>query len=231
MTTFAGTVPGFAGDGGPATNAQVSLPMSVSVGPDGSVHISDAGNSRIRRIAPDGTIQTIVGFGGGSGVYGAGFTGDGGPPERAKIFSATDVKSDTGGNVYISDSGNNRIRVIRNNVIATVAGSGRTGFGGDGGRALDADLNTPQKIAIGRDGSIYIADRTNNRVRKVEPSGVIRTIAGDGNPTARMLYQTLYPRYYHLCRWSGFNLGNFECRRSWNSETLRSHHFVSRRTC
>jgi hypothetical protein len=84
MTTFAGTVPGFAGDGGPATNAQVSLPMSVSVGPDGSVHISDAGNSRIRRIAPDGTIQTIVGFGGGSGVYGAGFTGDGGPPERSK---------------------------------------------------------------------------------------------------------------------------------------------------
>src|SRR5262245_44771376 len=103
MAIFAGTVPGFAGDGGPASKAQVSLPMSVSVGPDDSVYLSDAGNSRIRRIAPDGTIQTIVGFGGGSGVYGAGFTGDGGPSERAKVFSATDVKIDAAGNVYISD--------------------------------------------------------------------------------------------------------------------------------
>src|SRR5262245_20600312 len=186
-TTFAGTVPGFAGDGGPATNAQVSLPMSVSVASDGSVYISDAGNSRIRHIAPDRTIQTIVGFGGGSGVYGAGFVGDGGPAEKAKVFSATDVKTDALGNIFICDSGDNRIRIIRGGVITTFAGSGRSGFSGDGGRALDADLNTPQKIALASDGSIYVADRANSRVRKIDPAGVIRTVAGEGRPITKML--------------------------------------------
>jgi len=187
ITTFAGTEPGFAGDGGPASKAQISLPMAVAVGPDGSVYISDAGNSRIRRVTPEGKIQTIVGYGGGSGVYGAGFTGDGGPSEKAKVFSATDLKCDAAGNLYISDSGNSRIRVIRGGTITTIIGSGRAGFGGDGGPALAAELNTPQKIALAKDGSILIADRVNHRIRKVDTRGTIHTIAGEDKPTGMII--------------------------------------------
>lgn len=90
MTTIAGTVPGFGGDGGPAGKAQINLPMAVAVGPDRSIYISDAANSRIRRISPDGIIHTVVGFGPAQDTYGGGFAGDGGPAEKAKLFSATD---------------------------------------------------------------------------------------------------------------------------------------------
>lgn len=179
MTTFAGSQAGFDGDGGPGTKAQMSLPMAVTVAPDGSLYVSDGGNSRIRRITPDGRIQTIAGFGPAQDTYGGGFAGDGGPPEKAKVFVACDLKVDAAGNLFISDSGNNRIRVIRGGVINTLAGSGQVGSGGDGGEAWKAELNTPQKIAITKDGSIFLADRANHRVRKVDAKGVIRTIAGD----------------------------------------------------
>jgi sugar lactone lactonase YvrE len=183
MTTLAGSVAGFGGDGGPASQAQMNLPMAVAVAPDGSVYISDAGNSRIRRVAPDGKIQTVVGFGPPQDTYGGGYAGDGGPAEKAKIFSATDLKLDAAGNLYLSDSGNHRLRVVRNGVINTIAGTGRQGFGGDGKQAVAAELNTPQKIAVAKDGSIFIADRANHRVRKVDTRGLIITIAGAGKPT------------------------------------------------
>jgi sugar lactone lactonase YvrE len=185
IATFAGTVPGHGGDGGVAKLAQINLAMAVAAAPDGAVYISDAANSRIRRVASDGVIQTMVGYGPAQDTYGAGFAGDGGPPEKAKIFSATDLKFDASGALYISDSGNHRIRVIRGGVITTLAGSGRQGFRGDSGKALDADLNTPQKIAVAKDGSLFIADRANHRVRKVDARGAIVTIAGEGKPTGR----------------------------------------------
>jgi sugar lactone lactonase YvrE len=180
IATFAGTVPGHGGDGGDAKKAQINLTMAVAVAPDGAVYISDAANSRIRRVSPDGLIQTVVGYGPAQDTYGGGFAGDGGPPDKAKIFSATDLKFDAAGALYISDSGNNRIRLIRAGVITTVAGSGRQGLGGDGGKALEAELNTPQKIAVAKDGSMFVADRANHRVRKVDTRGVIITIAGTG---------------------------------------------------
>jgi NHL repeat len=155
----------------------------VTVGPDGGVYISDAANSRVRRITTDGRIQTVSGFGGGEGLGGAGFVGDGGPAEKAKLFTPADVKFDRAGNLYISDSGNNRIRVVRGGTITTFAGSGRTGFSGDGKEAMAAELNTPQKIAIAKDGSVFIADRGNQRVRKVDAKGFITTVAGEGKPT------------------------------------------------
>lgn len=186
MTTFAGSEPGFGGDGGPANKAQLNLPMAVAVAPDGSVYISDAGNSRIRRVTADGKIQTVVGYGPAQDTYGAGFAGDGGPAEKAKIFSATDLEFDAAGNLYIADSGNNRIRVVREGTITTIAGSGRQGFSGDGKPALAAELNTPQKIAVAKDGSIFIADRANHRVRKVDTRKLINTIAGVGKPTGVM---------------------------------------------
>jgi sugar lactone lactonase YvrE len=186
LTVIAGSVAGLSGDGGPATEAQLNLPMAVTVGPDGGVYISDAANSRVRRITTDGKIQTVSGFGGGEGLGGAGFAGDGGPAEKAKLFSPADVKVDSAGNLYISDSGNNRIRVLsagRAGVIKTLAGSGRAGFSGDGKEAIAAELNTPQKIAIAKDGSVFIADRANHRVRKVDARGFITTVAGEGNTT------------------------------------------------
>ena len=187
LTVIAGSVAGLSGDGGPATEAQLNLPMAVTVGPDGGVYISDAANSRVRRVTTDGGIQTVSGFGGGEGLGGAGFVGDGGPAEKGKLFTPADVKFDTAGNLYISDSGNNRIRVVRGGTITTFAGSGRTGFSGDGKDAMAAELNTPQKIVIAKDGSVFIADRGNQRVRKVDAKGFITTVAGEGKPTGMIL--------------------------------------------
>ena len=176
ISTVAGTVPGHGGDSGSATKAQINLTMAVAVGNDGSIFISDAANSRIRRVTPDGIIQTIAGFGPAQDTYGGGFAGDGGAPAKAKLFSATDLKFDAAGNLFICDSGNHRIRVIRNGVIATVAGCGRQGAGGDGGEATKAELNTPQKIVVASDGSFFIADRANHQIRKVDNRGTITTI-------------------------------------------------------
>ena len=176
ISTVAGTVPGHGGDGGAATKAQINLTMAVAVGNDGSIFISDAANSRIRRVTPDGIIQTIAGFGPAQDTYGGGFAGDGGAPAKAKLFSATDLKFDAAGNLFICDSGNHRIRVIRNGVIATVAGCGRQGAGGDKGEATKAELNTPQKIVVASDGSFFIADRANHQIRKVDARGTITTI-------------------------------------------------------
>ena len=176
ISTVAGTVPGHGGDSGSATKAQINLTMAVAVGNDGSIFISDAANSRIRRVTPDGIIQTIAGFGPAQDTYGGGFAGDGGAPAKAKLFSATDLKFDAAGNLFICDSGNHRIRVIRNGVIATVAGCGRQGAGGDGGEATKAELNTPQKIVVASDGSFFIADRANHQIRKVDARGTITTI-------------------------------------------------------
>jgi hypothetical protein len=187
MTVVAGSVAGLSGDGGLAIEAQLNLPMAVTVGPDDSVYVSDAANSRIRRITADAKIQTVTGFGVGEGIGGAGFAGDGGPAQKAKLFSPADVKSDTAGNLYISDSGNNRVRVIRGGVITTIAGTGRAGFGGDGKEAGASELNTPQKLAVAKDGSVFVADRANHRVRKINPRGFIMTVAGEGAPTEIIL--------------------------------------------
>jgi sugar lactone lactonase YvrE len=193
VTLFAGTEAGLAGDKGPANKAQVNLPQAVAVGPDGSVYISDGANSRIRRVTPDGVIQTIAGFGPGSGEGGAGFGGDGGPAEKAKLFSPADLKVSAGGHLYVSDSGNNRVRLIAHGVIVTVAGTGSPGGEGDDGKALKATLNTPQKIAVAGDGSVYVADRVNHRVRKIDPQGVITTVAGGTRSVGIMVDPAVLP--------------------------------------
>lgn len=176
MTTFAGSVAGYGGDGGPALQAQFSLPMAVAVAPDGSVYISDAGNSRIRRVSPDGKIHTIAGYGPAQDTYGGGYAGEGVPLEKAKLFAATDLKCDLKGNLYIVDSGNNRVRVVRDGIITTLAGNGEAGMKNDGKAASEAQLNSPQKLAFARDGSIFITDRANRCIRKVALSGIITTI-------------------------------------------------------
>jgi len=194
MSIFAGTEAGLFGDKGPANKCQLNLPQAVAVGPDGSVYISDSANSRIRHVGKDGIIQTIAGSGPGSGEGGAGFGGDGGPAEKAKIFSPADLKFNSVGELYFSDSGNNRIRVITHGVMVTIAGNGTAGWGGDGGKALSGMFNTPQKIALAADGNIYIADRVNHRVRKVDPQGVMSTVAGGSKAGGIMVDPTVLPR-------------------------------------
>jgi sugar lactone lactonase YvrE len=176
ITTFAGTEPGLAGDGGPAVKAQLSLPTSVAVASDGTVYISEAGNNRIRRVKPDRIVETVLGTGPGSGTAGAGFGGDGGPALQAKVFAPADLALDPQGGLLLSDSGNHRVRLISNGVIRTVAGTGTPGARGDDGPALNAELNTPQKIAVGPDGALYVAEPANRRVRKVGADGRIQTV-------------------------------------------------------
>jgi len=184
ITTVAGSEGGLAGDGELAIKAQLNLPMAVAVDTEGRIYISDAGNSRIRRVNADGKIETVAGFGGGSGIAGSGFAGDGGRPARAKIFSPADLEIGPAGSWYIADSGNNRIRIVREETISTVAGKGSPDFSGDGGSAIEAAFKAPQKIALHPDGSIFVADRANRRVRRIDPSGIVTTIAGDGEPSA-----------------------------------------------
>ena len=177
ITTVAGIdSDGYSGDGGPATSASIGFPGGVAAGYDGSIYISDWLNNRIRRVGPDGIMATVAGNGN------SGYSGDGGPATSASISFPRGVAVGSDGNIYISDSGNNRIRRVNpDGIISTVAGNGIRGYSGDGGPATSASLLSPDGVAIGPDGSIYINDGGNNRIRRVGPDGVIATVAGNGN--------------------------------------------------
>ena len=176
VTTVAGTgVAGASGDGGPATSARLNLPTRVAVGPDGALYIADSGNNNIRRVAPGGTITTVA----GTGI--AGFSGDGGQATSAKLNNPYDVQV-AGDALYIADRSNNRIRKVdlTSGVITTVAGTGVSGFSGDDGPATAARLADARSITVDTAGNLYIADTGNQRVREVDSSGTITTIAGTG---------------------------------------------------
>jgi trimeric autotransporter adhesin len=163
----------FSGDGGPATSATLNGPVGVAVDAAGNLSIADFYASRIRRVSK-GTISTVA----GNGV--AGFSGDGGPAASASINSPIGVAFDSGGNLYLSDTYNNRIREVSGGTITTVAGNGTPGFSGDGGPATSASLNQPRGVAIDSAGKLYFADYDNNRVRKLS-GGTITTVAGNGS--------------------------------------------------
>lgn len=167
ITTIAGTgIPGFSGDGGPAATAQISHVTGVAVGPSGDVYFIDLGNGRIRRIDSAGVITTIAGPGGSKPC----FSGDGGPATNAHFCGPEHLWVDQEGNVWVADTYNNRIRVIdTDGIVTTVAGTGLEGLSGDGGPALQAQLNLPSGVAVGPDGAVYIADSENDRVRMVVP--------------------------------------------------------------
>ena len=173
-TVFAGTgTIAFYGDGGPAVRATLALPRGIALDGAGNVYIADTGNHRIRQIARDGTISTIAGAGG------PGFLGDGGPATLALLNTPSAVAVDTRGNIYIADTGNQRIRRIdARGIITTIAGVDKGGFGGDNGPATAAALNRPQGVAVDHAGSVFVADTDNQRVRKISAAGVITTIAG-----------------------------------------------------
>ena len=173
ITTVAGNgTPGFSGDNGPATSAQLSGPWGVAVDSAGNLYIADTYNSRIRKVT-NGAITTVAGNGTQS------FSGDNGPATSAQLYGSHGVAAGPDGSVYIADSSNNRIRKVSNSVITTVAGTGTAGFSGDNGPAISAQLTDPEGVAVDSAGNLYIADTGYSRVRKVA-NGVITTVAGGG---------------------------------------------------
>lgn len=176
IVTVAGTgSPGFGGDGGPASQAQLHLTFGLSADAFGSIYLADAINYRIRKITMDGTITTVAGI----GTYG--FAGDGGPARQAKLDTPFDVTVDAAGVLYIADTFNHRIRRVGpDGVITTIAGRSGFGFSGDGGPVPQAKLQSPFGVSVGPDGSVYIADTFNHRIRRVGPDGIITTVAGNG---------------------------------------------------
>ncbi len=234
ISTVTGTgSAGFSGDGGPDSSAQISAPAGVFVDSTGAIYIADTGNNRIRKISTGGTITTFA------GQDTSGFAGDGGPATAARLNGPTAVFA-RGTNVYIADTGNNRIRRVNsagiittiaghdttaglfiddttataatlnaprglfvdraNNIyiadtnhhrirkfnaadstLSTVVGNGSPGFAGDGDLPTNARLAFPEAVAVDTFGTLYIADRFNHRIRRVNPAGNITTIAGTGS--------------------------------------------------
>jgi gliding motility-associated-like protein len=237
ITTVAGGGgAGFSGDGGPATSAQFSNPISVAVDASGNMYVADYFNHRLRKIdGVTGIISTIAGNGT------AGFSGDGGLAVTAQINNPSDIIVDAAGNIYFVDSQNFRVRKIdavtgiistvagngmgtyagetilaidaglhypnglavdANNlyislfskqrickvnlvtgILSTIAGTGANGFSGDGGPALNASFAFPAGLSVSQNGEIYIADYNNNRIRKIDVAGVVTTVAGNGIAT------------------------------------------------
>jgi DNA-binding beta-propeller fold protein YncE len=168
----------FGGDGGPAVKALLNFPTAAAVDPAGHLYIADTMNHRIRRIdATSGRISTIAGVGQPR------FGGDGGPAAAAGLNEPSALAVTASSILYVADQNNNRVRAIDlgTGVIKTVAGNGASGYNGDGIPAIEAALAGPSGLAVGTDGTLFIADTFNGRIRSVDPvTGLIRTVAGDG---------------------------------------------------
>ena len=159
------------GDGIPATDARLSFPTGSVVDATGNLYISDG--NRIRKVNTDGIITTVAGGGRDSG--------DGIPATDALLNNAYGITMDAAGNLYIADCYNHRVRKVdTNGIITTVAGNGTSGFTGDGGSAVEAQLHHPRDVAVDSEGNLYFSDSYNHRIRKVDASGIITTIAGSG---------------------------------------------------
>jgi Bacterial Ig-like domain (group 3)/NHL repeat len=174
ITTIAGSgVEGYSGDGGAATAAFLDTPTGVAVDSGGNLYIADSHNHCIRRVSA-GIITTIAGTGK------PGFSGDGGAATAAQLWLPTAVAVDSRNDIYIADTNNQRIREIQGGTITTIAGDGEELFAGDGASAILAALDAPTGVAVDTLGNIYVADRHNQRVRKIGVDGTITTLAGSG---------------------------------------------------
>jgi sugar lactone lactonase YvrE len=185
ITTVAGTgVQGYSGDGGQATSAQINSVYGIALDAQGNLYLADYGGNRVRKVSSSGTISTVA----GTGV--AGFSGDGGQATSAQVSGPIGVAVDPQGNLYIADLNNNRVRKVSSDgIINTVAGTGTTGFSGDGGQATSAQISAGD-VTLDAAGNLYIADFSNSRIRQVT-GGIITTIAGttkgfsgDGGPAS-----------------------------------------------
>lgn len=150
---------GYSGDGGPARIAQLNGPGGIAVDSAGNVFIADSENHCIRKVTRDGIISTAT----------------------ANLGHPWGIAFDSGRDLYIADSSSNRvIKLMPGGTIMTVAGNGNMGYSGDGGPAISAELRAPSGLAMDSGGNLYVADRLNNRVRKVDRQGIITTVAGNG---------------------------------------------------
>jgi uncharacterized protein (TIGR03437 family) len=193
ITTIAGSVGGFTGDGGAATAARINGPISIVLDPAGNIYFSDYLNFRIRKISTAGIITTVAGTGRFS------LSGDGGPATAADGAPCWLAIAPDGSIVYTDDgdgrlNGNKRVRRVgTNGIVTTIAGTGISGFTGDGGPARTAQIRSASGVAVDANGNVFIADAEAVRIRKVDPAGIITTYAGigtagtggDGGPALR----------------------------------------------
>ena len=175
INTVVGTgAAGATGDGGPPTAATLDAPFDIAIDTQGDLFIVDGTNNSVREVTA-GPTPTITHFAGST----AGYSGDGGSATAAQLSGPVGVAVDSSGTVYIADTANQRIRMVTAGLIYEFAGADH--FQGDGGKAIDAVLFNPNRMAWDGAGNLFIADITNNRVRKVNPNGIIDTIAGTGS--------------------------------------------------
>ena len=168
---------GYSGDGAAAVNAQLTWPDGVAVDAAGDIYIADTYNDVVRKVDTTGVISTVA----GNGTWG--YSGDGQAATNAELACPTGVAVDAAGDIYIADCYNNVIRKVDHitGYISTVAGNGSWGYSGDGEAATSAELSDPAGVAVDAAGDIYIADSGNDVIRKVDTSGYISTVAGNGN--------------------------------------------------
>jgi sugar lactone lactonase YvrE len=175
INTVAGNgVGSYSGNGGAATDAELHSPEGIAFDPSGNMYFADYYNNVVREVNTSGIISTFA----GNSVLG--YSGNGGYATAAEFARPLGVAIDASGNIYISD-GNSAIRMVNTSgIISTFAGIGTSGYYGDGGPAISAELNGPFGVAIDDIGNLYIADANNNVIRMVNTGGIISTIAGNG---------------------------------------------------
>ncbi|WP_157987996.1 NHL domain-containing protein [Jiangella endophytica] len=169
--------------GEPAVEAVLAHPVDVAVGADGSVYLADPSRGLVCRVGTDGLLTTVAG---GGRLWAD--DADDEPAVQASLWEPSAIDVDAEGNVYVIENGRPHVRMVRpDGVLVAVAGNSyfgqdEGGFSGDGGPAAEAELNTPLDLAVAPDGSLFIADTFNSRIRHVDADGVITTVAGTGSP-------------------------------------------------
>jgi sugar lactone lactonase YvrE len=176
VSTLAGSLkPGYSD--GPALDARFSIPANIALDNVGNIYIADTKNHRIRMFSVDGTVTTIAGK--MDAGYAAGYAD--GPASQARFREPYSVAVDGAGNVYVTDTGNQCIRIISlDGQVTTFAGASEPGY--VDGQGSEARFNFPRGIAVDAEGNLYVVDTANHRVRKITPDGVVTTLAGSGEP-------------------------------------------------